>query len=132
MGRGLGVALGLGVAVGVDDGVAGRQRTRLCHPTDLTPQQCRMHQFTGLKASSRGQHAPRIEWHNAGVAKLADAPALGAGGRKPLGVRVPPPALSPQPGSYALLEAASAAVEVSRALGDLVQRVLVQILRGQA
>ena len=28
----------------------------------------------------------------AGVVELEDTPALGAGGRKPMGVRVPPPA----------------------------------------
>ena len=45
--------------------------------------------------SARTRHESRANSriaHHAGVVELVDTPALGAGGRKPLGVQVPPPA----------------------------------------
>src|SRR5438045_3798216 len=52
-------------------------------------------QRSRLGPSFKHRSPPRLALR-AGVAELADAPALGAGARESVGVRVPPPALTPK------------------------------------
>ena len=48
----------------------------------------------GLAAQEVARCAPSAQTSRAGVVELVDTPALGAGGRKPLEVRVLSPALT--------------------------------------
>src|SRR5947209_15398902 len=80
------------LAVGIDDHIA--RCHRLGHVADHTNSGEPLRQLLRPPVP-RAARSPAVESPAAaGVAKLVDAPALGAGGLALLGVRVPPPALA--------------------------------------
>jgi hypothetical protein len=84
-----------------------RSRSRVCFGTYVRIMRPHRRQ---VWTSGATQVWPYNQGPLAGVAQLVDAPALGAGGLMPLGVRVPPPALSITSGTQPLAVPASPAV----------------------